>query len=135
VELEAVVSTASDASSTPHWAGTDGSESARGTSLVPPLTAALRSAGAARSLELRQERACLKAIIAERGSPYLITFWPHDTAQGMKVYDLLRALPGVGPKKAQRLLDAAGIPAKNTVAACGPLQTERLFKALRDLGR
>jgi hypothetical protein len=126
-----------DASSTPHWAGTDVSESERGTSTYPPLTAALRSAGAASSLALRRRRATLKAFLGTSEQPVRDMFicCMQEEVKGMKVYDLLRALPGVGPKKAQRLLDAAGIPAKNTVAACGPLQTERLFKALRDLGR
>jgi hypothetical protein len=57
--------------------------------------------------------------------------WLMESAQGMKVYDLLVSLPGIARAKALRLLLIAGIPERNTVRACGPRQRERLFAAVR----
>ena len=101
----------------------------------PELTAERRQAGLQRSLELRRQRAELKQWLAgdvcnrplfERTR----VAFAKDYAQGMKVYNLVRALPGIGNARALSLLDAAGISVKTTVRACGPKQRERLFALL-----
>jgi hypothetical protein len=106
---------------------------------APTLSAEQRRAAHERSLAVRQARADIKRDIAQQGVSYLVNafrlWWPEDSGYaafaGMKVYDLLTALPAVGPAKATALLEKAGIPLKNTVRACGPRQTERLFSLLQ----
>lgn len=101
---------------------------------APVLTPEMRIEAHARSLELRRERAHIKGWIAELPTDvrrFKRAFMHFPEAQGMKVVDLLMALPGVGATKAARLLEAAGIPEKNTVRACGPKQKERLFALIQ----
>jgi hypothetical protein len=104
---------------------------------VPQLSAEQRRLAFERSLAMRQQRSGLKANIARwtnAGISRLEVFkmiWPEPCAQTMKVYDLLVSLHAVGPLKAERYLEQAGIPLKNTVRACGPKQRERLFNLLR----
>jgi len=110
---------------------------------VPELTADLRRQAHEKSLKLRIRRAYLKAWITKpeavlpagqeflaRSSDRFAAAWDMTEAQGMKVYDLLRALPRVGPATAASLLEQAGIPRGNTVRKCGPRQRERLFQLL-----
>jgi ribosomal protein S13 len=51
----------------------------------------------------------------------------------MKVYSLLCALPGVGPKKAARLCRTAGIDLDRKVQGCGVHQRDKLFILLAKL--
>jgi hypothetical protein len=97
----------------------------------PALTDEQRRAAYEKALELRRARALIKEDISNGGVSWLWLTWRMDKAAlGMKVYDLLIALPNVGPKTARQLLKTAGIPEKNTVRACGPRQAERLFHLL-----
>lgn len=96
----------------------------------PSLTAEQRRDAYEKSLELRQARAMLKETV-KIGALTFGDAWSMELAQGMKVFDLLVALPGIARAKALRLMLAAGIPERNTVRACGPKQTQRLFEALR----
>lgn len=99
----------------------------------PALTDEQRRAAYEKALELRRNRAALKDQIGASTSPRATVIgvvFDFDIVQGMKVYDLLTALPGVGPKTARRWLATAGIATKNTVRACGPRQVERLFDLL-----
>ena len=97
-------------------------------STAPPLTDEQRTAGALSSLQLRQARAALKADLASYGAPLLAAAWEGmAVAGGMKVYSLLCALPGVGPKKAARLCQTAGIPLDRKVQGCGAHQRDKLF--------
>lgn len=96
----------------------------------PPLSQEQRRAAYEKALKLRRSRAFIKARLRERAWTFTEA-WEEPVAQGMKVYDLLAALPGIGQAKALALLNEAGIPEKNTVRACGPKQTERLFNILR----
>ena len=110
-------------------------DSARG---VPSLTGEQRTAGAKRSLELRQARARVKTwlelfslglTVGER----IAVAWEDPIVQGMKVYSLLCALPGVGPKKAARLCRTAGIDLDRKVQGCGVHQRDKLFILLAKL--
>jgi hypothetical protein len=101
--------------------------------VIPELTAEQRREAHAKSLAVRQARAEIKRMLAELPEPHkaLCVLWENDdAAQGMKVIDLLCALPGIGMRKSLALLQQAGIPSHNTVRACGPKQTERLFALL-----
>jgi hypothetical protein len=95
--------------------------------VIPELTAEQRREAAAKSLELRRARAQTKRLLAAGSWTLAAVFELRDEAQGMKVIDLLMALPGIGMRKALALLQQAGIPSHNTVRACGPKQTERFF--------
>lgn len=110
----------------------------------PELSRQKRLEGHAKSLELRRDRRELKRHLSKSTSPHatlLSVAFDFDIAQGMKVYDLLLALPYIGPKKADALLLAAGIVGgakgheypdrRKTVRACGPKQRERLFGLLQ----
>lgn len=95
----------------------------------PELAAESRRLGAERSLELRRKRASVKHQISSRELA-LGFAWQLPDAQGMKVYALLTALPGIGGRKATLLMEAAGIPPTNTVRSCGSKQRTRLFELL-----
>lgn len=99
----------------------------------PELDADKRRLGAQRSLELRRKRAGVKAGLAH-GSLSIQEVFEYDEllpwAQGMKVRDLIMALPGYGKMRAETLLVMVGIPRDATVRACGPKQRERLFGQL-----
>ena len=100
----------------------------------PAVTQEQRRAGYEAALELRRLRRDLKRML-ERDVLNVdeAIEWPE--AQGMKVIDLLRALPGVGQKTAAALLAEAGIPQNNTVRQCGKNQLPRLIEVLKDRGR
>jgi hypothetical protein len=101
---------------------------------APSLTDEQRTAGAQRSLELRVARAALKAVLTRDGVPLFAAAWDDgEVAGGMKVYSLLCALPGVGPKKAARLCHTAGIPLDRKVQGCGVHQRDKLFILLARL--
>lgn len=97
----------------------------------PRLTDEQRRQAYEKALLLRQERATLKHYM-RRGELAFAKAFEWDIAQGMKVVDLLAALPGVGKPTAVKLLERAGFrhPEKTTVRATGPRQREALFKLL-----
>lgn len=107
--------------------------------VTPALTPELRAKAFNRSLEIRQQRSRFKARLGtldrSMALKVLVVALSNTTSRtevfaGSRVYDLLRAVQGVGPKKAERWLSAAGIPLKNTVRACGPKQTAALIAQL-----
>ena len=98
---------------------------------VPTLTPDQRQAARERSLELRRTRADIKAWIGEAESAMRLALaWQFPAAQGMKVYDLLRAVPGLGHAKTMSLLNGARISERRSVKATGDRQRDRLFEAL-----
>lgn len=96
----------------------------------PALTNEQRRQAYEKALELRQRRSKVKQGL-RRGDIDLGDAWGLSFVQGMKVYDLLVALPGIARARALKILAAAGIAENKTVRACGPKQRERLFSALR----
>lgn len=85
-----------------------------------------------KSLATRRQRAELKGRL-RRGERFgLVVAVAKSDSGGMKVIDLLLAVPGVGQKKAERLMQEAGIPMKNTVARCGEAQLTRLIGLVED---
>lgn len=100
---------------------------------APVLSQEQRAVAFKRSLELRRERAGIKRWLLESGELAKQRFeiaLTSEAVRGMKVIDLLQALPGIGKIKADRILERSRIPAKNTVRACGPRQIDRLFEHL-----
>lgn len=110
----------------------------------PRLSEEQRRQAYQKSLHLRRERAAMKAALAD-GSARLDQVIPrdpktpglwHTSTAGMKVYDLLVSLPGIGRNRALKILWEAGIikdgnpNEKQTVRACGPKQRARLFAAI-----
>lgn len=93
----------------------------------PALSTEQRRQAYDRSLELRKIRSAVKAWLGKAPTDFQSIFSGNAAVQGMKVYDLLTALPGIGAGRASKILASAGIPEKNTVRACGPKQRDRLF--------
>jgi hypothetical protein len=98
--------------------------------VIPELTAEQRREAHAKSLAVRRQRAGIKNALAVTPEIFELIYLAAPAAKGMKVIDLLMALPGIGMRKSLALLQQAGIPSHNTVRACGPKQTERLFALL-----
>lgn len=96
----------------------------------PQLSPESRSAGFQNSLALRRTRAEFKAQLASEGRYWLLEHWGMDAVQGMRVFDLLRALPGVGPATAGSILTDCKIGLRTTVSKVGRRQRERLFALL-----
>lgn len=97
----------------------------------PKLTVEQRRAAYEKALKLRQQRALVKRLLA---GCYLTLeeAWGLGPVQGMKVIDLLSALPGIGKPSALKILESAGFkhPDKTTVRGTGPRQREALFEIL-----
>lgn len=101
---------------------------------LPELTDEKRRAGQQASLELRRTRADIKGRLYDRRRSrveLLQEAMANDASPGMKVYDLVRSLYGVGNLRAAKYLGLAGIPINNSVARCGPVQVDRLLFLLR----
>lgn len=95
--------------------------------VAPPILQSQREAGYLASLAVRQARAQLKAEL-KAGRPLAEVIATHpEILRGMKVHDLLRAVPGVGQKKALRVLQAAGVAVTRTVGQIGPHQMKRIL--------
>lgn len=96
---------------------------------VPPVD---RVAAAQRSVAARQARALIKAQLAcgalapvralreAPGSPY----------ERMRVTEFLTSLPGVGPRRAEDILDEVGISPRKRVGGLGVRQAEALARYL-----
>jgi hypothetical protein len=97
---------------------------------LPLLDDAQRTAGFEASLQSRRAQALLKQQL-KAGEVDFGTAWFSDTAQGMKVYQLLKAMPRTGPKRAASLMKLAGIPADRRVRGVGPVQFGKLLKYLK----
>lgn len=99
--------------------------------MPPKLSEQQRQVGYLRSLQLRQKRAEIKDDL-KHGRRSFLNAWLLPACEGMKVIDLLQALPGIGRKKAEALCAKAKIPATHTVARCGPKQEANLMQALAE---
>ena len=96
---------------------------------LPLLDNDQRTAGYEASLRLRRAQADLKASL-KAGAVDFGTAWFSDTARGMKVYQLLKAMPRMGPRRAASVMKLAGIPADRRVRGVGPVQFSKLLKYL-----
>jgi hypothetical protein len=84
-----------------------------------------------RANEVRVARAALKReLAAGRVAIEEIVARPPSCAQHAKVYDLVRAVPGIGPARSMRLLVKCQIPHAKTLAALSDRQRRALIESL-----
>ena len=98
---------------------------------LPELTEEQRKAHLKRAKRSRHERAALKASLKEGliGVADVLAA-TRQCAQGMRVYDLLRSLPGYGKVKAGELMESLHIAESRRVRGLGARQREALLDAL-----
>lgn len=88
-------------------------------------------------LEMAKEARRARARIKQDLSSGAMTFTQAvDDPYGRKirVYDLLRALPGIGPKHASSIMSAIGICESRRARGLGRRQRAQLEKYLSDIG-
>ena len=97
----------------------------------PELSPEQRRAALARALEARREHA---AVVAEMraGRLDLAGALADERARRARVGQLVRALPGVGPALAERIMTCAGIGDGKRVAGLGDRQRAALLAAAGD---
>jgi predicted flap endonuclease-1-like 5' DNA nuclease len=88
----------------------------------------LRRAGA-KAVAMRRERAAVKASLAsgEMSVADVLAKSGMESIARMKARDLLRALPGVGAVRADKLLEDLGISQRRTLRGLGTRQREALI--------
>lgn len=99
---------------------------------LPKLSDAERKAALRKALEVRRQRAVLKANI-KKGQTNLSSVLGRssDPIVGkMKVSALLESLPGVGKARARRLMGKLSIDSSRRVQGLGSRQRELLLKEL-----
>ena len=97
---------------------------------VPPLTPEQRAMALAKAVEVRRERAAIKARL--KGSPEALrqVLAERDSNAAiakMKVTTLVESLPGIGPARARRILDEVGIAHSRRLRGLGRHQVAALI--------
>lgn len=94
---------------------------------VPQLTAAEREDHRLRAIEARKQRARMLGGVREgRVDPRGVLMRRDRVAMRTRVEALMRALPGVGPARAEAAMRDLGISPRRRVGGLGPRQRERL---------
>lgn len=100
-----------------------------------------RAAGSRAAVAARRARAAVKRDIATRSRSALDvaeSAWAGDTASPeatLRVADLLRAVPGIGPTRSARVLESLGIAPVKRVGGLGTRQRDALRTYLRERER
>ncbi|MDP3014138.1 MAG: integration host factor, actinobacterial type [Candidatus Subteraquimicrobiales bacterium] len=97
---------------------------------LPKLSDAERKAALKKAVEVRRQRAALKADV-KKGKVKLadiIKKTNDPVIAKMRVSSLLSSLPGVGKARAQTLMEKVGIDASRRVQGLGTRQVEGLLK-------
>lgn len=95
---------------------------------VPPLTAAEIEDHRLRAIEARKQRArMLDGVREGRVDPRGVLMRRDRVAMRTRVEALMRALPGVGPARAEAAMRDIGISKHRRVGGLGPRQRERLI--------
>jgi guanylate kinase len=103
--------------------------SQNGRSAPPSLTSEQRRENLQRAKEARTERAKIKEEIASSSiSIFDAINDPRESIQRMKVSELLSAIPGVGPSRAQLIMERKKISLTRRIGGLGPHQLRSLFK-------
>lgn len=99
----------------------------------PALTGKQREDARTLALEARRQRAETRASLRS-GRISVVQILDSDAAahRSMRVRDLLRAVPGIGPVRCSEILAAAGIAANKRVGGLSRLQRDRLNRCLDD---
>lgn len=98
---------------------------------LPPLTPEQRSAALHRATEARHERATVKAALKSGATTLaeVITKGRTNEAIGkLRVSALLESLPGVGPARAQQIMDEVRIARSRRVRGLGANQVAALLE-------
>ncbi|MEN9325363.1 MAG: hypothetical protein RL414_1117 [Actinomycetota bacterium] len=95
--------------------------------LPPVLSAEERSRNLIRAQEARTVRAAVKVAISSREiSIFDAINDPREAVQRMKVLDLLESVPGVGPARAELVMEKAKISFSRRIGGLGPHQLRAL---------
>lgn len=95
---------------------------------LPPLTDEQRRQALEKAAEARRRRAAIKAELKSgRRTLRSLLSSDEETVKGMKVSAVLEALPGVGKRKAQIIMERLDISATRRVRGLGPKQREALL--------
>lgn len=98
---------------------------------VPKLTDEQRAAAMNRAMEVRRERAALKARV-KAGMLPLAEAMEEECAKGMRVIQLLCNVPGIGRAHAERMMKDFGIAPNRKVGGLGCRQREHLLSVSED---
>jgi predicted flap endonuclease-1-like 5' DNA nuclease len=104
-----------------------------GTHRAPSLTAEQRRVALEKATLVRMARRAFKDEVARgaQGIAAIIALAKADeTLAGIKAYDLLTSLPGIGPKRAARLMTEAGIAPTRRIRGLGEHQVAKLIARL-----
>ena len=98
----------------------------------PPLTSEQRKQALAKAAMVRRYRAEIKADLSDRRLTMseLLERTDDSRVGGMKVSAVLLALPGIGKKRAGRLMERVGIIENRRLRGLGKRQREDLIRAL-----
>ena len=97
--------------------------------LPPQLSREERAANLLKAKVARTERAEIKrAISAGQISIFDAINDPRESIQRMKVLELLEAVPGVGPARAELIMEKKNISLSRRIGGLGPLQLKSLRK-------
>lgn len=95
---------------------------------LPPLTDEQRRQALEKAAAARRQRAAIKAELKSgRRTLRSLLSTEEETVKGMKVSAVLEALPGVGKRKAQLIMERLDISATRRVRGLGPKQREALL--------
>jgi hypothetical protein len=104
-------------------------------STAPVRTDEQRTQALAKALATRQERARVRAALRDRSlQPVDVLLGAGDEPvwAAMRVSWLLEAVPGIGPARAQRIMDSVGIAASRRIQGLGDRQRAALIALLGD---
>lgn len=94
---------------------------------VPNITDDQRRDYLRKANEVRRVRYDIKARL-KRGELKLADVLEMDEAQGMRAVEVIRAVPGVGVKNAERIMSRCGIAPGRRVRGLGIRQRENLLE-------
>ncbi|MET8423531.1 integration host factor, actinobacterial type [Nocardia sp. NPDC059246] len=101
---------------------------------LPTMTPEQRSEALAKAAAVRKARSELIAQV-KKGSVSLAEVLKRadkeDLVKKTKVAAVIKALPGIGPVKAAKLMDEAEIPADRRIGGLGSRQRAALLEALK----
>lgn len=83
---------------------------------------------------VRIGRARLKRELKDGRDPFRVLQRPPSAAKGMRVFEFLTAVPGIGRSKANRILVLARVSPNRTLGKLQPVQRDLLAQALRGRG-
>jgi hypothetical protein len=98
--------------------------------LPPPLSAEERREALEKAAQVRRERAGLKVGLKNGDTTLenLLDRTDDKVVGSMKVADVLESMPGVGPVKAQKIMDRLAISSTRRLRGLGEKQKQSLIR-------